>query len=265
MQKPLDLERPLACLDIESTGTDPATARIVSLAVVRLEPPLSNIETDNGYSNEWLFNPGVTIPESAWRVHGIKNEHVVDCPSFAAMASEIKPIVSACDLLGYNLRNYDIPLLWEEFFRARITWNLKGARVIDACQIFRKKEPRDLTAALKKYCGEDHSDAHDALADVRATIKVLLGQRRAYEDIGAMDVPALAALSCEEEFEGRPCKRLDLTGKIVETLDDHVARFTIGKVRGKAVADDPGFAEWMLRNDFPESTKLVVRKLLGHL
>jgi DNA polymerase-3 subunit epsilon len=181
---------------------------------------------------------------------------------------EIRKTLSGADLCGYNLLKFDVPILWEEFFRARFEWSLDGVKIVDASEIFRKKEPRTLTAAVKKFCGHEHAGAHDAMADVEATWEVLRGQIATYPDLAPQDLPnpvaALAEFSSMEEYEGRPAKRLDLAGYIIEDADG-VARYTLKKVRGVAVADDPGFGEWMLRSSFPANTCKVVRKLLEGL
>ena len=177
----------------------------------------------------------------------------------ALFAPSSLAVFAGADVLGYNVRNFDVPLLWEEFNRAGIDW--KPGRIIDAYSIFRKKEPRDLEAAVRKYVGGDHTEAHDAMADAWATVSVLLGQRRLYQDVAFMGVEALAEYSREDdEFDGQKARRLDFAGHVVETADG-VARYTLRKVRGVPVLDDRGFGGWMLRNDFPEHTKRVLRRL----
>lgn len=256
----LELERPLIIFDIEATGTDVCLDRILTLAALKLQP--EDFFTDAGeVRQQWTVNPGYPIPPASTKVHGITDAMVKDCPPLKTVASQIVGFFADCDLCGYNLINFDIPILWEELKRAGYTWNLDGANVVDASEIFRRKEPRTLAGALKKYCGREHDGAHEAMADVLATRDVLLGQRAAYPDLGAMGVTALAQFSTAEEFDGRPAKRLDLAGYVIEDTDG-IARYTLKKVRGVAVRDDPGFGGWMLRNSFPENTKAVLRTIL---
>lgn len=258
---PIILDRPLVAFDIESSGTDVSKDRIITLAALQFIGRFSDVETIAFKRRVWTLNPGIPIPESASRVHGITNEMVKDKPTFKDVAMDVFVMFSGADLLGYNIRNFDVPLLWEEFNRAGIDWKVESARIVDACAIFRKKEPRDLEAAVRKYVGGDHSGAHDAEADAVATVSVLLGQRRLYQDVSQMDVAALTEFSREDdEFDGQKARRLDLAGHIIQTADG-VARYTLKKVRGVPVLEDRGFGGWMLRNDFPEHTKRVLRRL----
>lgn len=257
----LKLERPLVAFDLETTGTDVGTDRIVALAAFRFESPTAPGADPGVTRHAWLLNPTVPISAAATRMHGITNEQVKDCPTFDAVAEAVRDVFAGADLLGYNIRNFDVPLLWEELFRAGIKWDLTGARVIDPCVIFKRKEPRDLTAAVRKFDGGEHKEAHDATADALAAVAVLIGQRKHYHDVAGMDVAALAEFSANDEMDGEPVRRLDLAGHIVKTKDG-VARFTAKKVRGKAVLDDEGYANWMLRNDFPQRTKQVIEWIL---
>ena len=283
----LILHRPMCVMDIESTGVDVATDRILSLAVLRIEPPDLFSKEQSDTRKVWLLNPGRMIPADSTRIHGITDDMVKDCPAFESVMEEIRKMLSGADLCGYNLLKFDVPILWEEFFRAGFEWSLDGVKIVDASEIFRKKEPRTLTAAVKKFCGREHAGAHDAMGDVDATWEVLRGQIAAYPELitGSEERPPsprpsppgegeglvplnhvamLAEFSSMEEYEGRPAKRLDLAGYIIEDADG-VARYTLKKVRGVAVADDPGFGEWMLRSSFPANTCKVVRKLLEAL
>ena len=258
----LVLHRPLCVLDIEATGLDVTNDRILTLAILRIDPPDLFNKDPRETRKTWMVNPGRMIPADSTRIHGITDDMVKDCPLFESVAAEIRAFLSDADLCGYNLRNFDVPLLWEQFYRAQIEWATDGVKVVDASEIFRKQEPRNLTAAVKKYCGREHGDAHEAMADVEATWDVLHGQLAAYPNL-LPNVAALAEFS-SEEYEGRPAKRLDLSGYIIEDADG-IARYTLKKVRGVAVADDPGFGDWMLRSAFPVNTCKVVRKLLEAL
>jgi DNA polymerase-3 subunit epsilon len=258
------LHRPLCVIDIETTGLDVANDRILTLAILRIEPPDLFSPEQRETRKTWMVNPCQMIPPDSTRIHGITDDMVKDCPPFKAVAAEIRAMLSDADLCGYNLRNFDVPLLWEEFYRAQIEWATDGIKVVDASEIFRKQEPRTLTAAVKKFCGREHGDAHEAMADVEATWDVLHGQLATYPELAKMNVAALAEFSSMDEYEGRPAKRLDLSGYIIEDADG-IARYTLKKVRGVAVADDPGFGKWMLRSSFPMNTCRVVSKLLENL
>jgi len=239
--------RPLLFFDVESTGLEKAKDRIVSLAAWR-----------SGVRNYWLFNPGFQMSDEVIAIHGLTNEMVEGKPLFQSHAAEIHRFFAGCDLVGYNLINFDVPILWEEFHRAGIEWDLTGVAIIDPANIFRKKEPRDLTGALRFYCGEERKDAHDARADVDATDKVLVGQMIAYPDLQAMSRAELAAFCRMED-------RLDLDGRLQRNKQGD-AVYGFGKSKGVRLADDPGFGEWMLRQDFiTAQTKIVLRRLLSEI
>jgi DNA polymerase-3 subunit epsilon len=176
----LTLYRPLAFIDLETTGIDPARDRIIDLALVVVHP--------NGRSNEWVIrvDPGVPIPLDASRVHGIVDQDVRGCPPFAAYAQTLAVLLAGCDLAGFNLLRFDLPLLEAEFQRCGLSFAREGRALVDAMVIFHQREQlkrRNLSAAVRHYCGRAHLCAHSALADVRATIAVLTAQLQRYPDL----------------------------------------------------------------------------------
>lgn len=249
----MKLTKPIVWFDLETTGTEVSTDRIVSIAMLKVNPDGSK-ETPLHFR----VNPTIPIPKEASDVHGITDDMVKDCPVFRDVAGHVYEYIVGCDVGGFNVRNFDVPLLWEELARCKIKLDLSDTNIIDALEIYRKKEPRDLTAALKFFCGETRVDAHDALADIEATVKVLDGQRKMYSDIGQMDANEVAKFCKGDD------RRLDLAGKI--TMDeDGDACFQIGNPRGRKVKNDLGFARWMLTKDFTQNTKQVVNKVLNDL
>jgi DNA polymerase-3 subunit epsilon len=242
------IERPIAFLDIEGTGTDVAKDRIVSMHVARIDPS-GVVEAEN-----WMFNPGVQMSAEVIAIHGITNEQVAGCLPFRDHAKGIHNFIKGCDLGGFNLLNYDVPLLWEEFHRAGIKWNTRGVAIIDVGNIFKKKEERTLSAAVKFYCGRQHTGAHGAEADVEATIDVLDAQLGRYQDLTGMSVEELARFS---QFEDR----IDLAGKIIRNADG-VPVFNFGQHKGTRVMDNKSYAQWMLSKDFSENTKEAIRSLI---
>lgn len=249
----MNITRPLIFIDIEGTGTDPATDRIVEFALVKLYP--------DGKSKERCarFNPGIPIPEEAIAIHGITDAMVADCPPFSKAAPALMTWLRGCDLAGYNLLNYDVPLLWEEFYRAGIEWDLTDTQIIDVGNIFKKKEQRTLSAAVKFYCDREHEGAHGALSDSQATAEVLKGQRGRYEDLREMSVAQLAEFS---RLEDSP--RIDLAGTLVRDSEGF-AVYTHKRVRGVRLADDEGYAYWMLKQSFSQNTLFHVRAELEKL
>lgn len=245
----LRLDRPLVVFDVEATGLNKRADRIVAIALVRYEP-LGTAE-----SFHYLLNPGLPIPEEATAIHGIADADVKDAPTFADMAGILERHFAGADLAGYNVLGYDIQILAEEFARANRPFSLDGRRVLDAQRIFFRNEPRDLAAALRYYCGENHDSHHDALGDVLATIRVLGGQFTRYPELPA----DLAGLN--EYCDPRNPAWVDRTGRLKWSKGEVV--FNFGKFQGQALRDavvnDPNFITWLLRSDFPDDTKQIVR------
>jgi DNA polymerase-3 subunit epsilon len=250
---PVELDRPLAVFDIESTGISPRADRIIELAVIRIEP--DGRET----RRTWLVNPTVPIPVETIAIHGITNAAVKDCPTFAQVAADVRDFLAGSDLAGFNLLRFDLPMLCEEFQRAGIAFNPDERRVLDAQRIFHQKEPRDLTAALAFYCGRDHVDAHGAEADAQATLDVIAGQFRRYPDL-PRDVEIL-----DRQFNARDPFNADRTGRL-RWVDGEVT-VNFGRKKGQRlrdlVRDDPGFLKWMLRGDFPLDTRAIVEAAMN--
>jgi DNA polymerase-3 subunit epsilon len=245
----LQLDRPLVVFDLEATGLNKRTDRVVAIALVRYEPS-GRIEQVN-----YLLNPGIPIPEETTAIHGITDADVAGAPSFAEMAEILAGHFGGADLAGYNILGYDIPLLTEEFARASRPFSLEGRRILDAQRIFFRNEPRDLSAALRYYCGDDHANSHDALGDVLATIRVLDGQFRKYPGLPA-EMDAL-----NEYCDPRDPAWVDRAGRLKWARSEIV--FNFGKFQGQSLRDtvsaDPNFITWLLRSDFPDDTKQIVR------
>ena len=245
----LRLERPLVVFDLEATGLNKRTDRIVSIALVRYEPS-GSVEQVN-----YLLNPGIPIPEETTAIHGITDADVAEAPTFSEMAESLAAHFANADLAGYNILGYDIPLLTEEFARANRPFSVEGRRILDAQRIFFRNEPRDLSAALRYYCGDSHDNSHDALGDVLATIRVLDGQFRKYPELPeAMD-------ALNDYCDPRDPAWVDRAGRL-KWAKGQVA-FNFGKFQGQllrdAVSSDPNFITWLLRSDFPDDTKQIVR------
>ncbi len=244
----LTLKRPLVFFDLETTGTDIAKDRIVQIAVLKLHP-------DGGEDVKTrLVNPGMPIPAEATAVHHITDDAVADKPKFKDIAKGLAEIFRGSDIAGFNSNRFDVPMLVEEFGRCSIPFPDPDAKLVDVQVIYHKKEERTLAAAYKFYCSKNLAGAHDAEADVRATLEVFKEQIEKYDDIGT--TPEELHRYCNSDAivdYGRKLMRNE-KGEIV---------YAFGKNRGKAVLDDPGYAEWMLGGDFAESTKNVLRRLLA--
>jgi len=252
----LRLERPLVVFDLETTGTDTEKDRIVQIGMIRVEP-------DSG-RRSWkqLVNPEQPIPPEATAIHGIRDEHVRDQPTFAQLRPDIEQWLADADLAGYNSVRFDLPLLQAELQRTGSGFDFAGVRHLDAMAIFHAMERRDLTAAYRFYCGGELEGAHDALADVTATLEVLDAQLGRYDDLPA-DMDALHRF-CNPD-EGR---YVDRSRKFAWN-DKGEAVFTFGKLAGRSLAevvadrDSRGYLEWMLGRDFSDEVKAILRDALA--
>lgn len=247
----LQLSRPIIFFDIEATGLNIATDRIVELCYIKALPN----STEKVVTQR--FNPGIHISAEASAVNGIYDEDVANCPTFKMKAAEIARDFEGCDLAGFNSNHFDIPLLVEEFIRAGVDYDVTGARLVDVQGIFHKMERRDLTSAYKFYCNKDLTDAHTAEADTRATLEVLEAQLDRYADTLKNNVAFLAEFS-------RRNRNVDLAGRIVYN-DQNVETINFGKYRGRPVAEvlqrDPGYFNWVMQGDFTQNTKQAFMRI----
>lgn len=240
----LQLKKPIIFFDLETTGINLMSDRIVEISLIKVMPNGEEIEKTR------RINPGIPIPEEASKVHGIYDEDVASCPSFKQVAKDLANIFTGCDIAGFNSNRFDVPMLDQELRRAGIKFDFSKARFIDVQTIFHKREPRNLIAAYKFYCGKDLTDAHSANADTRATYEVLMAQYDRYGDLPT----DMAELS---EYSGfHHC--VDLMGRLIyDEQGREVINF--GKYKGCVAADvlrkDPGYYSWILQGDFSENTK----------
>ena len=247
----LNLNKPICFFDLETTGTNPGKDKIVEIAVLKID--INNQKKEM----VWRVNPECPIPDEASSVHGITDEMVKDQPIFKQISKEIYNFIEGCDLGGYNIDKFDLPLLVEEFIRSGIdVSSFVKVKTVDVQTIFFKKEPRDLSSALKFYCNKDHGNAHTALDDTLATYEVLLSQLDKYHDLEP-SVDFLSTLT-------RRNKNIDFAGRIIED-DNGDAIFNFGKHKGKKVKEvltkEKGYYSWMMNSDFPEYTKKVITQV----
>jgi DNA polymerase-3 subunit epsilon len=246
----LNLKRPIAFIDLETTGINVTSDRIVELSVLKISP--------NG-KEEWMstrVNPEMAIPPKTTAIHGIKDEDVAMSPTFKEVAKKLAAFLEGCDLAGYNAIKFDIPVLAEEFLRVNIDFNFKKRRYVDVQVIFHKKEQRTLSAAYQFYCRKELEGAHGSKADTAATYEVLKSQLDRYNDL-ENDVEKLADFS---SFNSN----VDFAGRII--LDEKgVEIFNFGKHKGKAVetvfAEEPAYYSWMMNGEFPLYTKKVLTEI----
>lgn len=252
---PIPLDRPLCIFDIEATGISPRSDRIIELAIIRVDP--DGTET----TRDWLINPGMPIPVESTAIHGITDEIVRDCPTFAGIADEVRIFMGASDWGGFNVTRFDIPMLVEEFTRAGVVFDADSRRILDAQRIFHTREPRDLSAALTFYCGRPHTDAHGATADTQATLDVIRGQFTRYSDL-PRDLETLDRL-----LNPRDPFNADRSGRL-RWIDGEIT-INFGKKKGARlrdlVRDDPSFLKWIIRGDFPLDTRTITEQALKNI
>ncbi|HNW51418.1 MAG TPA: 3'-5' exonuclease [Prolixibacteraceae bacterium] len=256
----LNLRNPLIFLDLETTGINVASDRIVEVAFLKIHP--------DGREEEKLLriNPEMPIPENASRIHGIYDEDVKDCPTFREVAKTLAHFLEGCDLAGFNSNRFDIPLLAEEFLRAGVDIDLKRRKFIDVQAIFHKMEKRTLIAAYKLYCSKDLEDAHSAMADTKATYEVFKAQLDCYKDAeyednsGKKTCPIVNDVDKLSEFSSYD-RNVDFMGRIVYD-ENGVEIFNFGKNKGltveKVLKEQPGYYGWIMNGDFPLYTKKVL-------
>ena len=246
----LKISKPLCFFDLETTGINVSSDRIVEISVLKIYP------NGNKESRTWLVNPGIKIPQEAINVHGITNEMVVNEPNFSEIAHEVKLMINNCDLAGYNSDKFDIPLLAEELLRADIDIDIDNIHTIDVQNIFHKMEQRTLAAAYKYYCGKILDNAHSSKVDTLATYEVLESQLMKYSEL-ENDVKFLSNFS-------KRGKNVDPAG-FIKLNENEIPCFSFGKHKGKSVEyvmqNEPGYFGWILNADFPMYTKKVLTKL----
>lgn len=250
----LQLIRPLVFLDLETTGINLSSDRIVEIAMIRIQPDGSR------QVKRKLLNPEMPIPTASSEVHGITDEMVKDAPTFKQAGNEIKQFLENCDLGGYNSNRFDIPLLMEEFLRADLEVDLSQRKMVDVQHIFYQMEPRTLTAAFKFYCNQDLENAHSAEADIQATVDVLMAQLDRYPQLGK-SVDSILNVIGEERIIDY-ARRFSYDDKGVEV-------FNFGKYKGQSVCEvlkrEPHYYDWMMRGDFPLHTKQKLTELMNRV
>lgn len=259
----LNLRNPLIFLDLETTGINIVTDRIVEIALLK-------IDADGSEEEKVLrINPEIPISEEAIRIHGITDDDVKEEPTFKEVAKSLAKFIEGCDLAGFNSNRFDIPLLAEEFERSGIDIDLKKKKFIDVQAIFHKMEKRTLKAAFKFYCKKELTDAHSAMADTRATYEVIQAQLEKYKDTiyednnGRKSVPVVNDIDQLSEFSSYN-RNVDFVGRIIYD-ENGVEVFNFGKNKGvpveKVLEEQPGYFGWIMNGEFP----LYTKKVLTHI
>ena len=246
----IPLKRPIVFFDIESTGLNIIRDRIVQISLLKIFPD------GREESKTFTFNPEILIPAEVIAIHGITNEHIKDKPLFKEKAKEIFQFIDTCDLGGFNLLKFDVPMLLEEFIRTGIEFDIETRHIVDVQAIYHKMEQRTLAAAYKFYCEKELINAHDAEADTLATFEVFKAQVGKYE-------PLQKDLAGIIQFLGSN-NRVDLEGRIIKNEKGEEV-FNFGKHKGKKVTQvfetEPSYYNWILDGEFSGYTKKVVQRI----
>ena len=261
-----NLTRDLIFFDVETTGLNVLRDRIIQIALIKYPK-----NGDEPKELQMLINPGIPIAPDAMAVHGITPKDLANKPTFQMVAKQLFDFIGNADLSGYNAARFDIPMLMEEFARVGIEFDMEKRRIIDVQRIFYKMEPRTLKAALKYYCQKDLEDAHDAMADVRATIDVFIGQLQHYagknlydENDNIIEEPIKNDMQVLHEFTN-DLKLVDVTQKM-KYDHNNVIVFNFGKYQGQRVGEvlskDKQYYHWILEKEFSAQVKQVVKKLV---
>lgn len=243
----IQLHKPIVFFDLETTGINIASDRIVEISIIKVSP--------NGeeFRKTFRINPEMPIPPQSTAVHGISDADVADCPKFKQLAKELIKIFADADIAGYNSNKFDVPLLAEEFIRAGVDFDLKKRNFVDVMSIFMKKEPRNLSAAYKFYCNADLENAHSANADTEATYEVFKAQVDRYSDIGN-DIQEISKFSTYNN-------NADFMGRFIYDADHNVV-VNFGKYKGQKLTyvfeKDTAYYDWMMKGEFPLYTKKVL-------
>ncbi|WP_194777812.1 3'-5' exonuclease [Pararhodonellum marinum] len=252
----LNLKTPLAFFDLEATGTNISTDRIVEISIFKIHP--------NGKeeTKTMLINPTIPIPLESSLIHGIYDKDVKESPTFKEASRELHQFFEGADLAGFNVLKYDIPLLVEEFLRAGIDFDIEKRNLLDAQKIFFMMEKRNLTAAYKFYCGKNLENAHSAEADTMATYEVFKAQIERYTGEEMEDLQGNLVGVVENDMKKIHSmineKMVDLAGRFIFNAEG-VECFNFGKHKGKpieqVIKEEPGYYDWMMKGDFPLDTK----------
>ncbi|MCC6635717.1 MAG: 3'-5' exonuclease [Chitinophagaceae bacterium] len=247
----LQLINPIAFIDLETTGINISSDRIIEIAVVKILPDGTK------QVKRKLINPEMPISAGATQVHGITDEMVKDAPTFKQVANEVKQFMEGCDIGGYNSNRFDMPLLIEEFLRVGISFSVQGRKFVDVQKVFHMMEQRTLSAAYKFYCNKNLEDAHSAEADATATWEVLIAQVEKYEQLGNT-IESIVKFTGEDDI-------VDFARRFIKV--NGVEVFNFGKHKGKPVTqvikEEPQYYDWMMKGDFAMDTKQKFTEILN--
>lgn len=252
----LKLKNPLAFFDLETTGTNVSKDRIIEIHIIKIKPS-GEVEEKNQ-----RINPQIPIPAESSMIHGIYDEDVKDKPTFKEVAKNLQKFLEGCDLSGFNIIRFDVPMLVEEFLRENIDFDVSNRKLVDSQKIFHMMEKRNLAAAYQFYCDKSLEDAHSAEADTRASMEVLFAQVDRYNNQPVKDMQGNHVGTIRNDVASlhdiSSTKMVDLAGRFIFN-DQGVEVFNFGKFKNRPILDvlqsEPAYYDWMMKGDFPLDTK----------
>jgi len=248
----LQITRPLAFIDLETTGINITNDRIIEIGIVKIMPDGTKLVKRK------LINPTIPIPQGATEIHGISDEMVKDAPTFKVAGNEIMQFIDGCDLGGYNSNRFDMPLLIEEFSRVGIDFKIDDKKMLDVQKVFHLMEQRTLSAAYKFYCNKTLEGAHSAEVDATATWEILEAQIERYPSIGNT-LESIVKFTGEDDI-------VDFARRFVKDAKG-IEIFNFGKHKGKPVVqvikEEPQYYDWMMKGDFALNTKQKFTEILN--
>lgn len=252
----INLRNPLVFFDLETTGINISEDRIIEYAFIKLMP--------DGTQEKKVgrINPERSIPSATTEIHGIRDEDVKDAPTFKQVAKTLAQFLEGCDLAGFNVVRFDVPILAEEFLRANISFDMQRRKIVDLQTIFHLMEPRNLAAAYQFYCDKTLENAHSAEADTAACLDILAAQIERYEGQERKDRNGNTYVPVQNDMETLAqlsrSNRVDLAGRMVYNPEG-VPVFNFGKHKNTPVLEvlgkNPQYYDWIMRASFPLETK----------
>lgn len=251
IHKLLNLDKPLVIFDIESTGLSISTDKIVELAYVKIGVN-GRITKDS-----ILFDPEIKISPEATAFHEIRQRDVKGMPKFKDKAHELWDIFYNCYYSGFNIVNFDLPLLRREFLRVGMDFDYDMKRIIDTKEVFQYMAPRTMSLAYEYYSKKKFKKEHSAMSDTEAAVDILSMQLEQYKEARDWDFINKVHEDNEENYVDSTRKFYWLKGE---------AYFTFSKYKDKALSqvakNDPEFLKWIIRADFSDETKNIARMAL---
>ncbi len=257
----MKINKPLVFFDIESTGLDITKDKIIEITILKL--------SISGRKNTFTFriNPEIPIPSENSKIHGIYDKDVKNSPSFKKVGNKIKKLLYKCDLVGFNILKFDLPILIEEFKNNKISFSINNINIIDVQKLYHLMEKRNLSSAYKFYCNKTLKNSHSSFSDTMATYEIFLNQLKKYDNQEVFDLKGnkMGKISKNLNKINNTLNNnmIDLEGRFIMDNEDPV--FNFGKYKGKKIKEilkkNPGYFNWIIKGKFSNDTKENLKKI----